>query len=171
MFDLDPAKLLVILVVGIVVLGPERLPQMARQAGSLWADIRRWRKQLEDELRGSFPDLPPTHEVVRAVRSPVSLLNRLADAHEVVPSQGTPDPSVNGSDVVTRPDEGVAPAGDPDVFASELTDGLAAEGISPGESPAPLSGPTQTNTASGAGPARVHHEVIAVPVVADPSMN
>ncbi len=99
MLDLDPAKLLVILVVGIVVLGPQRLPQLARQAGSLWADIRRLRKRLEEELRGSFPELPPTHEVVRAVRSPVSLLDRLADAHDVSRTNGTSSPLTNGSEV------------------------------------------------------------------------
>jgi hypothetical protein len=33
-------------------------------------------------VRGTFPNLPPTHEVAQAVRSPLAFLDRLADEHE-----------------------------------------------------------------------------------------
>src|SRR5579884_384509 len=79
MLSLSPAKMLV---VALVVLGPEKLPGVARQLGALWGDLRRWRARLESEVRGAFPDLPPTHEVAQAVRSPLAFLNRLADEHE-----------------------------------------------------------------------------------------
>jgi sec-independent protein translocase protein TatB len=88
MLSLSPAKLLVVLVVALIVLGPEKLPQVARQLGAFWGDIRKWRTRLESEVRSSFPDLPPTHEVVQAVRSPLSFLDRLADAHENSSSNG-----------------------------------------------------------------------------------
>lgn len=79
---LDPAKLLVVLVIALIVLGPDKLPQVSRQLGAMWGDLRRWRARLENEMRDTFPDLPPTHEVVQAVRSPLAFLDRLADAHE-----------------------------------------------------------------------------------------
>jgi sec-independent protein translocase protein TatB len=82
MFSLSPAKLLVILVIALIVLGPEKLPQMARQIGAAWHDLRLWRSRLENEVRGTFPNLPPTHEVAQAVRSPLAFLDRLADEHE-----------------------------------------------------------------------------------------
>lgn len=82
MFSLSPAKILVILVVALVVLGPDKLPGVARQLGALWGDLRRWRARLESEVRGVFPDLPPTQELTQAVRSPLTYLNRLADEHE-----------------------------------------------------------------------------------------
>jgi Sec-independent protein translocase protein TatA len=82
MLSLSPAKLLVILVVALIVLGPEKLPQMARQLGALWHDLRKWRSRLESEVRGTFPNLPPPEEVARAVRSPLAFLDRLADEHE-----------------------------------------------------------------------------------------
>ena len=82
MLSLSPAKLLVILVVALIVLGPEKLPQVARQIGAAWHDLRLWRSRLENEVRGTFPNLPPTHEVARAVRSPLAFLERLADEHE-----------------------------------------------------------------------------------------
>jgi hypothetical protein len=58
---LDPAKLLVILVLALVVLGPERLPKAARQVGALWRDFTLWRERLEQEVRSAVPDLdlPP----------------------------------------------------------------------------------------------------------------
>ena len=79
---LDPAKLLVILIVALVVLGPDKLPSVARQMGAAWGEIRRFRERLETEVRGTFPDLPSTHQVAEAVRSPLAFLDQLADAHE-----------------------------------------------------------------------------------------
>ncbi len=82
MMSLSPAKLLVILVIALIVLGPEKLPQVARQIGAAWHDLRKWRSRIESEVRSTFPDLPPTHEVAEAVRSPLAFLDRLADEHE-----------------------------------------------------------------------------------------
>jgi len=82
MLSLSPVKLLVVLVIALIVLGPEKLPQVARQLGAAWGDLRRFRTRLESDVRGAFPDLPPTHEVAQAVRSPLAFLDRLADEHE-----------------------------------------------------------------------------------------
>lgn len=88
MLSLSPAKILVVLIVALIVLGPEKLPGMARQIGAAWGDLRRFRTKLESEVRGVFPDLPPAHEVARAVRSPLAFLDRLADEHERGASPG-----------------------------------------------------------------------------------
>src|SRR5580704_19444182 len=92
MLSLSPAKLLVILVIALIVLGPEKLPQVARQIGAAWHDLRQWRTRLESEVRGTFPNLPPTHEVAQAVRSPLAFLDRLADEHERSLTSGTAPP-------------------------------------------------------------------------------
>src|SRR5579863_2772095 len=78
---LSPPKLLVILVIALIVLGPDKLPSVARRIGAAWSDFTRWKAQLESEVRATFPDLPSSTEVARAVRSPISLLDRLADEH------------------------------------------------------------------------------------------
>ncbi|MGH9304621.1 MAG: twin-arginine translocase TatA/TatE family subunit [Acidimicrobiales bacterium] len=57
MGGLDPAKILMILLVALVVLGPERLPRAARQLGSAWRELTRLREKLETEVRGALPDL------------------------------------------------------------------------------------------------------------------
>ena len=101
---LSPAKLLVVVLVAIVVLGPDKLPKVARQVGSLWADFRRLRERLETDVRGNFPDLPSTDKITQAVRSPISFLDSLADSHSPdneanppAPEQGhPPDPEGDG---------------------------------------------------------------------------
>ncbi len=97
MLSLSPAKILVVLVIALIVLGPEKLPGVARQMGAAWGEIRRFRARLENEVRGVFPDLPPTHEVAQAVRSPLSFLNRLADEHE----RNQPNGNQAGASAVT----------------------------------------------------------------------
>jgi sec-independent protein translocase protein TatB len=54
---LDPGKLLVILVVALIVLGPERLPRFARQAGAAWRELTRVRDQVTEEIRSALPDV------------------------------------------------------------------------------------------------------------------
>jgi len=79
MFNLDPGKLLVIAVVAIILLGPDRLPQVARQVGAAWRSFNEFRHRMESEVRSSMPDLPPTSEIARLARSPSALLNHLSN--------------------------------------------------------------------------------------------
>jgi TatA/E family protein of Tat protein translocase len=82
MFNLDPGKLLVIAVVAIILLGPDRLPQVARQVGAAWRSFNEFRHRMESEVRSSMPDLPPTSEIARLARSPSALLNHLSAMSE-----------------------------------------------------------------------------------------
>src|SRR3974390_719894 len=101
MLSLSPAKILVILVVALLVLGPDKLPGMARQIGALWHDLRNLRGRLETEVRGAFPDLPSPQQVAQAVRSPLAYLDGLADKHaatlEAEPGTEEGAPGTNGS--------------------------------------------------------------------------
>jgi sec-independent protein translocase protein TatB len=113
---LSPAKVLIILVVALVVLGPDKLPKVAKQIGALWGEFRRFREKLESDVRGSFPDLPSTDTITQAVRSPLSFLDNLADAHSA--ENGTTsvlDDSYEAPDVqgdAVQPSSGVnRPAG------------------------------------------------------------
>jgi TatA/E family protein of Tat protein translocase len=124
---LSPAKLLVILVVALVVLGPDKLPKVAKQIGSLWGDFRKFRERLESDVRGSFPDLPSTETITQAVRSPLTFLDTLADTHSAengttsTVGPGTEVPDVQGDAV--QPSSGSnRPAGS--VQAREETPGI-----------------------------------------------
>ena len=90
--NLDPAKLLVIAAVAVILLGPDRLPQVARQVGAAWRSLTDVRHRMETEVRSSIPDLPSSSEIARLARSPSALLDHLsnmspdADGTPVTPS-------------------------------------------------------------------------------------
>jgi sec-independent protein translocase protein TatB len=79
MLNLDPAKLLVIGVVALILLGPDKLPQVARQVGGAWRSFNEFRHRMETEVRSSIPDLPSTTDIARLARSPSALLNHLSN--------------------------------------------------------------------------------------------
>jgi sec-independent protein translocase protein TatB len=76
--NLDPAKLLIIAVVAVILLGPDKLPQVARQAGAAWRTFNKFRQRMESEVRNSIPDLPSSTDIARLARSPTALLNHLS---------------------------------------------------------------------------------------------
>ena len=78
MLLLSPEKLALVLAIAFVVLGPDKLPKVARQIGSLWRTVQIWRERLEQETRATFPTLPTLHTVTEAARSPLAYLERLA---------------------------------------------------------------------------------------------
>jgi sec-independent protein translocase protein TatB len=76
--NLDPAKLLVIAVVAVILLGPDKLPQVARQVGAAWHAFGEFRHKMESEVRSSIPDLPSSADIARLARSPSALLDHLS---------------------------------------------------------------------------------------------
>ncbi len=53
MFGIGTPELLVILVVALIVLGPERMPEIARALGRAMAELRRATSGLTDELHNA----------------------------------------------------------------------------------------------------------------------
>ena len=76
MFNLGPMELVVLALVGLIVIGPEKLPGYAKQAAQMLRTLRELatgaREQLRDELGPEFDDLDlrnfnPRTAVQRAV--------------------------------------------------------------------------------------------------------
>jgi TatA/E family protein of Tat protein translocase len=86
MLSLSPVKLLVIVAVVVLLLGPDKLPEVARKLGTSWQYLRRFQQRVENEVRDAIPDLPSTGDIARMARSPINVLNRLADRVENPPS-------------------------------------------------------------------------------------
>src|SRR5580700_2446161 len=57
MLNLDPAKLVVILVLALVVMGPEKMQSSARHFGALWRSVTEFREKAEQQVREALPDL------------------------------------------------------------------------------------------------------------------
>lgn len=93
---------MVIAAVVMLLMGPDKLPEVAHKLGAAWRALKNIQEKIESEVREAIPDLPSTGEIARIARSPVNLLNQLADrvdkkeaaAAAVKPADTTVDPSV-----------------------------------------------------------------------------
>lgn len=72
MFNIGGGELLVILLVALLVLGPDKLPEAARKMGNVTAELRRMSSGFQRELREAMVDPTETaaRERGRAVTSP-----------------------------------------------------------------------------------------------------
>ncbi len=102
MFGIGTPELLVILVVALIVLGPERLPEIARALGKGLAELRRATSGLTDELQNAKILLEG--EVQAAARKP--------PAHLPPPPAAVPQPAPpqTAAEQTTAPPPAVAPA-------------------------------------------------------------
>jgi TatA/E family protein of Tat protein translocase len=110
--SLSPLKIMVVLLVALVLVGPDKLPSLARQIGGAWKAFRSISSKLEDEVRSTMPDLPSTGDIARFARSPVALLDSLAKLEDtpLEPDPGA-TPVDNGDHLV--PDPGAPEPGAP----------------------------------------------------------
>jgi len=92
MLSLNPEKLFIVLIVALVLLGPDKLPRLARQLGAGWSKLRDFQQKMEEEVRESVPNMPSSVDIARIARSPVAYLTSMA-----------------ASDDTLKPDRGAAP--------------------------------------------------------------
>ncbi len=60
MFNVGSGELLVILLLALIVLGPEKLPDAARKVGNVVAELRRMSQGFQDEVRRAMDDTATT---------------------------------------------------------------------------------------------------------------
>jgi Sec-independent protein translocase protein TatA len=63
----------------MILMGPDKLPEVAHKLGAGWRTLKKLQERVEAEVREAIPDLPSTGDIARIARSPVNLLNQLAD--------------------------------------------------------------------------------------------
>ena len=61
MFNLSGSEVIVILILALVILGPDKLPDAMRRAGRTWAELRKLSSGFQEEVRKGFEE--PTKEV------------------------------------------------------------------------------------------------------------
>ena len=111
MLNISPIKIMVIVTVVLLLLGPDKLPEVARKLGSSWQSIKRFQEKIETEVREALPDLPSSSDFVRLARSPVQLLNQLADRSQESdePARWKPDSNyVDPHEMKEEPEEPAA---------------------------------------------------------------
>ena len=96
MFGIGTGELLLLLVIALIVLGPERMPNLARDLGRALAEFRRTSDELRSEFLNADKYLDP------AVQSP-------PEPPAIAAPQGAPEPALTeaavATDVPTEPDE------------------------------------------------------------------
>ena len=138
MFDLSIEKIIVLLVLAVVIFGPERLPKMIRQAGSALRDLRRLAdsatRDLKEGLGPEFADfdvtdLHPKNFVRKHLLDDefdVNDLNprKFVDKHLLNSPNGVDEPDGYEDDELVEEDEtemAVLPAGEAPPYDSEAT--------------------------------------------------
>ncbi len=101
MFGVGLPELAVIFVVGVIVFGPDRLPEMARQAGRLIWTVRRLaqnaQRELRNELGPEYADLRLTDLDPRAaIRKHILEALEEEDLREAYEAQAELDPLLEG---------------------------------------------------------------------------
>jgi sec-independent protein translocase protein TatB len=144
-FNIGPMELMVLAIVGLIVLGPERLPGLARDAARLVRSLREMatgaRQQLRDELGPEFADvdlssLNPRTAVQRA------LLGDDVDLRRFQPAQALQDMLMGDGDQTVQADQAVpAVPGDQAVPAVPADQAVQAEQPSTPNTPQPAPRP------------------------------
>ena len=107
MFNVGGGELLVILLIALIVLGPQRLPDAARTVGRVMGDLRRISSGFQQELKDAFDDGDSRPAPGRPRKESVPLAASVAAVDEgtdTTPGGGA-EPQDEGDDATT-----VAPA-------------------------------------------------------------
>jgi sec-independent protein translocase protein TatB len=87
-FNIGAGEFLVILVIALVVLGPERLPEAIRKVGQVMGELRKLSAGFQDELRDAM------NEPLEEMRSTVDMVrNPFRDGEEPASESTTASPA------------------------------------------------------------------------------
>ena len=75
MFDIGFSEILVIMIVALVVIGPERLPKVARSMGQWWGRIRRYLNKIKQDVNSSI-ELEELRETQRKFQAEADEMER-----------------------------------------------------------------------------------------------
>jgi sec-independent protein translocase protein TatB len=60
MFNVGTGELLVILLIALIVLGPDKLPETARKIGNVVGELRRMSSGFQNEMRSAMDEITRT---------------------------------------------------------------------------------------------------------------
>ena len=101
MFNLSGTELVFIAMLGLIVLGPEKLPSAMRRAGKVYREIRNVTSNMQREVNKVMEE--PLREVRKMVDEPVAEFKRTVRDNPVV---NTPVPDKPVPDGPVAPTEG-----------------------------------------------------------------
>ena len=140
MFNLGGGEIIVIMVIALIVLGPQRLPDAARQIGKTMSELRRLSTGFQDEVRSALDTADDPNQV--AARRNI-LAKESPTTNGDAPVEGTTDakPPVRAEPLVAgpglEPRNGATPATPPKPRPPSAQARAAAKKAAATEKPAP----------------------------------
>jgi sec-independent protein translocase protein TatB len=148
MFELDWAKLLIIMVVAIIVVGPKELPGLLRMLGRTLAVLRRYAEQFRFQFEQSLQEI--TKDVgVDEIRDDLRRLKELNPASQIRNSLDQAMQDVPSPDLYLRGEP--APGAAMDAFEDPAPSPPQAEAASQPSQPEPATPPMPPQPQSGGG--------------------
>ena len=96
MFNLSGSEIVVILLLALIVLGPEKLPDAIRRFGRIYGELRKMGTGFQTEFRQAFDEpLRELRETAQLTRDAV--MNPIEDATSDS-GEAAPEPSPEGTD-------------------------------------------------------------------------
>jgi sec-independent protein translocase protein TatA len=139
--SLGPAEILVILLVALLVFGPNRMPEIARQLAKGVREFRRVQQHLTSELHGAMSELDLGDDEHGSTATPETRATSSSEVGDPVPSlppklptEGEPRPNGDASANGDAPARDGAPAAD-DVAGHDPAAGDAAPAPHPQRNP------------------------------------
>ena len=109
LFGIGLPELFLVLLLALVVIGPERLPEVASQIGRTVADLKRQANQLTSEFQSSLEDATKERKQQREGASPAVTAQTCASCGAQSTSQAQFCASC-GNSLAQRPPDGERPA-------------------------------------------------------------
>lgn len=121
MGNIGTPEILVVLIVALLVLGPQRLPQAARQFGKAMAEFRRVTGGLQAEMRDAMStienEIKTATDTTGPQAAPPSARPYIFEPPAVGPAPGMPAPNLP-ADLTSEPSVLQASQGDPSSLPS-----------------------------------------------------
>lgn len=86
MFDFAFTELVVVMLVALIVIGPEKLPKVARTAGHLWARMRRYVHNVKNEVASSMA-IEEAHQLHSSIRKDINAVRKSVQETELTIEQ------------------------------------------------------------------------------------
>lgn len=91
--SLGPLEILVVLVLALLVFGPQRLPEVGRQVGGALREIRRMQEQVRTELNSVLTAEPEPPAAPKPAAAPAPESDQEPDHADVPPPESEPSPA------------------------------------------------------------------------------
>ena len=160
-FNLQGSELVIILLLALVVLGPEKLPEAMRKMGQFYAELRKMSNSFQKEFKAAVD------EPMREVRDTANMLRDSADFRKLQTGERAEKPK--SADMVSPADPANIPTTDvpfDPVTAAPSVVAVTSNGEAALETPSTLAPPTAGTSAALPPPPAVPP---APPTVAPPS--